>query len=308
MTRKVAPTGFGGPEQLALTTVPTPEPGEGQVRLAVRAIGVNPIDWKLYSGAMGTDPSLLGSIGVDAAGVVEAVGAGVDAWSEGDEVIASTVSGGAYADQIIATAETLTAKPAGLSFEQAASVPVVGGTAVHALEAAGVGAGDTVLVHGAAGGVGSLTVQLARLRGARVIGTASASNHDYLRSLGAEPVEYGPGLLERVRALAPEGVDAAVDTVGSDEALDTSVALVADPKRVVTIAGFGRAAELGITAIGGDGSGAEIRRAAVGEVAGLVADGTLTLPIERTYPLTETAAAHRDSKAAHTRGKLVVVP
>lgn len=308
MTRTVAPVDFGGPEQLALSEVPTPEPGPDDVRVAVRAIGVNPIDWKIYSGALGRDPQALGGIGFELAGVVEAVGEGVTAWHTGDEVIASQVPGNGYTDQAVVPAAGLLAKPEGLSWELAASVPVAGATAAHAVEAAGVADGTTVLVHGAAGGVGGLVVQLARRRGARVIATASERNHDYLRSLGAEPVAYGDGLLDRVRALAPEGVDAAIDTVGTDEAIDVSLALVGDPRQVVSIAGY-RRRDAGIYLIGGGGEpGIEIREAARPEVARLLASGDLTLPIQATYPLDRTAEAHREGLAGHTRGKLVIVP
>jgi NADPH:quinone reductase-like Zn-dependent oxidoreductase len=310
MTRIVAPADFGGPEQLALTEVPTPEPGAGEVRVSVRAIGVNPIDWKFYSGRMGTDPAILGAMGLEVSGVVAAVGDGVTGWSTGDEVIVPGVPGSAYADDVLAPADGLLAKPAGLSFEQAAAVTLVGGTAAHAVEAARVSEGDTVLVHGGAGGVGGLTVQLARRRGARVLATGAERNDAYLRELGAEPVRYGDGLQDRVRALAPDGVKAVVDTVGTDEAVDASLALVEDPARVVSIAAFGRGSD-GITLIGngpGADPGTELRTRARAEVAQLLADGELTLSIERTYPLEETAQAHRDSQAGHTRGKLVVVP
>ena len=308
MTRIVAPADFGGPEQLVLTEVPTPEPGPGEVRVAVRAIGVNPIDWKIYSGVMSRDPRALGGIGFELAGVVDALGEGVTDWSLGDEVIAVQVPGNAYTDAAVVPAAGLLAKPEGLSWELAASVPVAGGTAAHAVEAAGVGAGGTLLVHGAAGGVGGLVVQLARRRGARVIATASARNHDYLRSLGAEPVTYGEGLEDRVRALAPDGVDAAIDTVGTDEAIDVSLALVGDPRRVVSIAGY-RRRDTGIFLIGGGGDpGTEIRDAARPEVARLLASGELTLPIQATYPLEDTAEAHREGLTGHTRGKLVIVP
>ncbi|MGV1009693.1 MAG: NADP-dependent oxidoreductase [Dermatophilaceae bacterium] len=310
MSRIVVPTGFGGPEQLVLRVVPTPEPAPGQVRVAVRAIGVNPIDWKLYSGGFGTDTALLAVMGHDAAGVVDKVGEGVTDWAVGDEVIVNAIPGSGYADHVLVPPACLVRKPPELSFVVAAALPIAGGTAFHAVEAAGVSRGDTVLVHGAAGGVGSLAVQLAAQRGARVIGTASPANHDYLRALGAEPVAYGEGLVERLRAAAPEGVDAAIDTVGSDEALDTSVELVADRQRVVTIVAFSRAQELGITAIGGGPGadpGTELRNAARATLATLAAQGHLRVEIARTYPLTETAAAHAASRAGHTRGKLVVV-
>jgi len=203
MTRIVAPVDFGGPEQLVVSEVPTPLPGPGEVRVAVRAIGVNPIDWKIYGGRIGRDRDALANIGFELAGVVDAVGEDVEGRAVGDEVIATQVPGNAYTDAAVVPAAGLIAKPEGLSWELAASVPVAGATAAHAVEAAGVGDGGTLLVHGAAGGVGGLVVQLARRRGARVIATASERNHEYLRSLGAEPVTYGEGLGDRVRALAP---------------------------------------------------------------------------------------------------------
>lgn len=291
MTRIVAPARFGGPEVLALTEIQTPEPGTGEVRVAVRAIGVNPIDWKLYSGAFGDSPALLGASGNETSGVVDAVGPGVSHWSVGNEVIVYPIAGSAYAEHIV--------------------VPVAAGTGTQAVHAAGVREGDTVIVHGAAGGMGSMTVQLARLRGARVIGTASAGNHEFLRSLGVEPVEYGQGLVERARALAPDGVDAAIDAVGSDEALQTSIELVADRDRIVTLVAMDRAGDLGIRAIGGGPGadpGTDLRRASVAVVAAQVAAGTLTIPVERTYPLADAAQAHRDSRSGHTRGKLVILP
>lgn len=310
MIRVVLPTDFGGPEQLTLTEVPTPEPGAGEVRVAVRAIGVNPTDWKSYSGRMSRDPQALKATGNEVAGVVDAVGPDVDRWSPGDEVIVPRVPGPAYADAVLAPADGLVAKPTGLSFEQAAAATLVGGTAAHAVEAAGVADGTTLLLHGGAGGVGGLVVQLAKRRGARVIATGSEGSQDYLRELGAEPVTYGPGLLDRVRALAPGGIDTVIDTVGTDEAVDTSLTLVDDPKKVVSIAAFTRGGD-GITLIGG-GPGADpgtaIRTKAWSEIPRLIADGALTLPVERAYPLEETAQAHRDSQAGHTRGKLVVVP
>ena len=308
MTRIVAPVDFGGPEQLVVSEVPTPLPGPGEVRVAVRAIGVNPIDWKIYGGRIGRDRDALANIGFELAGVVDAVGDDVEHWAVGDDVIATQVPGNAYTDAAVVPAAGLIAKPEGLSWELAASVPVAGATAAHAVEAAGVGDGGTLLVHGAAGGVGGLVVQLARRRGARVIATASERNHEYLRSLGAEPVTYGEGLGDRVRALAPDGVDAAVDTVGTDEAIDVSLDVVGDPRRVVSTAAYQRRDD-GIVLIGGGRDpGTEIRDAARPQVARLLATGELTLPIQATYSLEATAEAHRAGLTGHTRGKLVIVP
>jgi NADPH:quinone reductase-like Zn-dependent oxidoreductase len=311
VTRVVQPRDFGGPDQLETVEVDTPEPGEGEVRLAVRAIGVNPVDWKHYDGLHSRDPEDLRTYGYEVAGVVEAVGPGVTAYAVGDEVVAAQVPGNGYADQVVVPASGLIPKPANVAFEVAASVPVAGGTAYHALEATHVSAGDTVVAHGAAGGVGTLLVQLADQRGARVIATASPANHDYLRSLGAEPVAYGDGLAERVRALAPDGIDVAIDLVGSDEAVDTSLELVPDRDRVLTIAAFGRAPGLGIHLIGngpGADPGVEVRQRGRAEVMRLLEDGTIDIPVERTYTLDEVADAHRASIAGHGRGKLVVVP
>lgn len=311
MTRVVQPRDFGGPDQLELVEVETPEPGTGEVRVAVRAIGVNPVDWYHYDGVHSDDPEDLLTFGYEVAGVVDAAGPRVTGFSVGDEVVVSDIPGNGYADHVVVPAAGLLAKPANVSFEVAASVPVAAGTAYHALEKTRVGAGDVVLAHGAAGGVGTLLVQLAVERGARVIATASPAKHDYLRSLGAEPVSYGDGLVDRVRAVAPDGVDVAIDLVGSEEALETSVALVPDRHRVLTIAAFGRAPELGIHLIGngpGADPGDEVRPHGRAEALRLLSDGHIVIPIERTYSLDEVADAHRASMTRRTRGKLVVVP
>jgi NADPH:quinone reductase-like Zn-dependent oxidoreductase len=187
---------------------------------------------------------------------------------------------------------------------------LAGVTAIHTLEATGVGEGDTLLLHAAAGGVGLVALQVARARGARVIGTASEAHHDDLRALGCEPVAYGPGLEDRVRALAPAGVDAAIDAVGTDEAIDASLALVSAHGRIATIAAFGRAAQEGVKLLGGGPGadpGAEIRDRARFELVQLVGEGKLSVPA-RSYPLAEVAAAHEASRAGHVYGKLVLVP
>ena len=202
-------------------------------------------------------------------------------------------------------------KPSTLTFEEASGLMLTGSTAVHALKVTGVGAGDTVVVHGASGGVGLMAVQLAVDAGARVIATAGESRHDYLRTLGAEPVAYGNGLIERIRALAPGGVDAAIDAAGTDEALDTSIALVADRNRITTIAGFQRGFELGIKVLGGvpgGDPGTEVRAAARLELVRLAEAGKLKVLVAATYPLAEAAAAHRALASGHTHGKIVLVP
>jgi NADPH:quinone reductase-like Zn-dependent oxidoreductase len=311
MTRAVLPRDFGGPDQLELVEVDIPEPGEGEVRIAVRAIGVNMVDLRHYDGFYGRDTEDLSTFGYEVAGVIEALGPGVPDFAVGDAVIASDIPGNGYADQVVVPASGLLAKPVTISFEVAASVPVAAGTAYHALEKTHVGAGDVVLAHGAAGGVGTMLVQLAVQRGARVIATAGPSNHDYLRSLGAEPVAYGDGLTDRVRELAPDGVDVALDLVGTEEALETSLALVPDRDRVLTIAAFFRAPELGIHLIGngpGADPGVEVRQVGRIEALRLLEAGAIDMPVIRTYSLAETAEAHRDTQTRHSRGKIVVVP
>jgi NADPH2:quinone reductase len=311
----VVATAFGGPEVLSLVDAELGEPQAGEVLVDVRAAGTNPIDFKLYSGSYGDDPaSLPMRLGFEASGVVRSTGGDVEGPSgpirPGDEVIVYSASG-AYASALVTPASTVVAKPEAMSFEEASGLMLTGATAVHALHAVSVSAGDTVLIHGAAGGVGLMAVQLAVTDGARVIGTAGESQHELLRSLGAEPVAYGDGLAERVRALAPEGIDAAIDMVGTDEALDVSTELVNDRSRIVTIAGFARFGELGIKAIGGGPGadpGTELRAAARLELVRRVEQGSLRVIVEATSPLSEVQAAHRELMAGHAHGKIVLIP
>jgi len=311
--RRVVAAAFGGPENLTVEEVELPDPGPGQVRVEVRGAGVNPADVKRYAGP--GDPARLPLVlGFEAAGVVTAVGEGAadDAGplAVGDEVIVFRTSG-AYATDLVVDDSTLTRRPATLDWPAAAGLLLAGATAVHTLEATAVAAGDTVLVHGAAGGVGLIAVQLARLRGARVIATANERNHDLLRELGAEPITYGDGLTDRVRALAPDGVDAALDMVGTDEAMDVSLELVADRGRIATIANFARGPREGVKLLGG-GPGADagdaIRMAARPELARLAGTGELRVVVAATYPLTDAADAHRQIATGHTTGKIILLP
>jgi NADPH2:quinone reductase len=317
MTRAAVATSYGSPEVLQVQELAPAVAGAGQLVVEVRAAGVNPVDAKIRAGLFGPDPSLLPRrLGLEAAGVVTSVGPppeGSDAswppFSVGDEVIAFRADG-AYATEVVVTPDALTPKPASLPWDEAAGLLLAGVTAVHALEATGVSEGDTVLVHGASGGVGQLVVQLARLRGARVLGTAGAARHDLLRDLGAEPLEYGDGLLERVRAAAPDGVDVSLDLVGTDEALDVSLA-VADRSRVATIAAAPRGLREGVRVLGGAPGadpGTEIRAAARAELARLAGDGSLRVLVSATYPLDDVVAAHRQIDSGHTVGKIVLVP
>ena len=228
----------------------------------------------------------------------------------GDDVIAYRIAGG-YATELVAPMSALVPKPASLGWPEAAGLMLTGVTAWHCLVATGVGAGDTVLVNGGAGGVGLMATQLTAGRGATVIATASPARHELLRELGARPVAYGPGLAERVRSAAPDGVTAALDLVGTDEAVDVSLELVADKARIATIAAFGRAGRAGIKALGGGPGadpGTDIRTAARPELARLAGEGRLRVIVAAVYPLTEAAAAHRAIMTGHTSGKIALIP
>jgi NADPH:quinone reductase len=310
----IAPA-FGGPEVLSVVEEPAAEPGPGQARITVRAAGVNPVDYKAYSGAFGADPARLPvRPGSEAAGVVNAVGP--DAVGPagpvgvGDEVIAYRAPG-AYATELVAPAAALVPKPRALDWAQAAGLMLTGVTAWHTLAATGVRQGDTVLIHGGAGGVGLMAVQLATERGATAVATASPARHGFLRDLGALPVAYGPGLAERVRAAVPGGVDAAVDLAGTDEAVDVSLELVADRSRIATIAAPRRGFEAGIKVLGGAPGadpGTQIRDAARLDLAQLAADRTLRVFVTQTFPLASAADAHRSIMSGHTAGKIALIP
>ena len=315
MSRVVEATAFGGPEVLAVLDHTAGEPGPGEAHITVRASGVNPVDYKVYSGAMGADPSRLPMrLGLEAAGVVTAVGP--DAAGArgpvvaGDEVIAFRISGG-YASALVVPAASLVPKPAALGWPEASGLMLTGATAWHALAATSVAAGDTVLMHGAPGGVGLMAIQLAISRGAHVIATGSPGHHELLREFGATPVAYGDGLADRVRAAAPHGVDVALDLVGTDEALDVSLDLVSDRSRIATIANARRGLELGIKVLGGAPGadpGTEIRAAARPELARMAGDGTLRVLVTDTFALEEAADAHRLLMQGHVAGKLALLP
>lgn len=291
----------GGPEVLQLAEFDTPEAGTGQVRVRVKAAGVQPYDAAVRAGWVppGKGPELPKVPGNEFAGVVDQVGAGVTGVAPGDEVLGFGQLD-AYAEYIVVPADQVTAKPAAMPWEVAGGFTAGAQTAHIALQELGVGAGDTLLVHGAAGAVGTVAVQLAVLWGATVIGTAREENHEYLRSLGAIPVAYGDGLLDRVRALAPDGVTAALDGAGGD-ALAVSLALVADRKRILTLVEHDKAEELGIRLTPPLRSHARLA-----ELAALYASGGLRIHVRATYPLDRAADAHREIETGHGRGKLVV--
>lgn len=315
MTSTVVATAFGGPNVLSVIDREVGDPGPGQVRIDVRAAAVNPIDWKSYSGMMGSDPSSLPVLlGREFSGVVSAVGDSAvgpaGPLTVGDEVIAYALEG-AYAEQALANADDVLLKPASLDWPAASGLLVVGTTAVHALETVNVASGDTVLLHGGAGGVGLVLIQLAVSRGASVIATASEGHHDDLRALGAIPVTYGEGLADRVRALAPDGVDAAIDAIGTDEAVQVSIELVGDRARRVSIAAFGVQDSDQVQLIGGGPGadpGTEVRNAARPDLLRWAGDGTLVVQVAQTFPLAQAADAHRLGMKGHTSGKIVLIP
>jgi NADPH:quinone reductase len=308
--RKWVAIEFGGPEVLRCTDVAVPDPGHGQVTIDVRASGMNPADAKHI--APGQDRKLLPlPIGYEVAGVVTALGPGTELASGGgavgDEVVASQITGG-YTTAITVPASSVFAKPATLSFAEAASLLLVATTAADLLHASGAREGETVLLHGAAGAVGVMVLQEARQLGVRVIGTASPPNFGYVRRFGGTPVEYGPGLLERIRAAAPGGVAAALDTVGSDEAGDVSLALVGDRKRVVTIAAAPRAKADGYVFVGASNpESGPFRARARGGILKQAQDGHLVVPMAQTFAFDDAPAAFTMLTSPHAPGKLALV-
>jgi NADPH:quinone reductase-like Zn-dependent oxidoreductase len=293
---------YGDPDVLRVADVQAPHAGPGEIRIAVRAASINPIDWKKRSGMFAEQmplelPYVLGN---DASGVVDEVGDGVEGVAPGDEVFGFT-AGGHGSDAEYAVLDRWAAKPPELSFEEAGAYPVAVETSARVLDM--LGDGETVVINGAAGGVGSAAVQLARERGLRVIGTASERNHEYLRSLGAEPTTYGEGLVERVRALG--GADLAFDAVGFG-AVPALIEITGSPDKVVTIADY-TAGQYGVRVTGG-GSAEPNADYALDVAADLAVQGKFSLPVERTFSFDEAAEAHRVSESGHVRGKLLLVP
>jgi NADPH:quinone reductase-like Zn-dependent oxidoreductase len=289
--------------------IPDPVPAEGELLVRVKAAGVNPVDWKVTAGYLNgrLDIRLPVIPGWDVAGVVEALGPGAEGFSVGDEIFAynrtPVVQQGTYAELTVVPASYAAARPKQGTWAQAGGLPLVGLTALKSLAAiGGVGPADTVLVHAAAGGVGSTAVQIAKARGARVIGTASVHNHEFVRNLGAEPVEYGADLVQNVRDVAPEGVTAAADYVGGDEALDASFALVHDAGRVVSMT-MPEAVQRGGRYIFIEPDAPALR-----ELARLVDEGSLVCHVDQELALDKAAKAYRESMVGRTRGKIVLVP
>lgn len=302
-------TDFGGPEVLKQVPIDLPPPATGEVTIEVRASGMNPADYKHFS--PGQDPSLLPvTIGYEASGLISVIGADTEiatgGGGVGDEVVAFQIMG-SYATHITVRASDVFAKPGNLTFPEAANVLLVGTTASEMLHVTGVREGEVLLLHGAAGSVGISALQQARRLGATVIGTASETNFGVVERYGGVLVRYGPGLEERVRTAAPDGVAAVLDTVGTDEAIDASLAVVADPTRIVTIAAPQRAASDGLQWIGASNPNSGPYRASQrAQLLDMAAAGSLAVPIAMTFPMNDAPAAVAALMGKHPAGKLAL--
>jgi NADPH:quinone reductase-like Zn-dependent oxidoreductase len=305
MPKAVRFDNYGGIDVLAIADVPRPVPGEGQVLVQVKAAGINPGEDKIREGLLherwpATFPSGQGS---DLAGVVAQTGPGVTGFSAGDEVLGWTDNRASQAEYVVAEAGNLTARPAGLPWEVAGALFVAGSTAYAAVRAVAPGQGDTVVVAGAAGGVGTIAVQLARRAGATVIGLASEPNHAWLTAHGVIAVSYGDGVADRIRQAA-DRVDAFIDTVGGDYVRMAVEDLGVEPSRVDTIANFAAVEKYGIKA---EGSAFAASAAVLAELAGLVARGDLEVPVTATFPLDQVQDAYRRLDQGHLLGKIVLL-
>lgn len=301
---------WGGPQGWRLEDTTAPDPRQGEVTIRVRAAGMNPADRKHVT-APRPDVELPVPIGYEVSGEILAIGPGTRIGSGearvGDEVVAFRVQGG-YATALTIPADKAFHKPEPLSHAEAANLLLAGTTAAEMLERVHAQAGETILLHGASGAVGVMVLQLAALRGIRVIGTTSSAGAERVRRFGGIPLAYGEGLLDRVRATCPD-VDAALDAVGTDEAVDVSLALVEDRSRIVTIAAPGRAAEHGFVAIAGSQPSSAVFRDGIrAELVRLADQGRLTVPLARTYPLVEALEATRFLAEGHPGGKLALIP
>jgi NADPH:quinone reductase-like Zn-dependent oxidoreductase len=297
---------YGGVDVLRVDEVDRPGPGQGQVLVRVVAAGINPGEAKIRSGALAqmwpaTFPSGEGS---DLAGVVEETGEGVTGFAPGDEVIGWTDNRASHAEFVVTGADNLVHKPAGVSWDAAGSLFVAGATAWAMVRAVSPGPGDTVVVAGAAGGVGSIAVQLAKIAGATVIGLASRANHAWLEDKGVIPVSYGDGVADRIRAAAGGEVDAFLDTVGGGY-VELALELGVRPERIDTIADFSAGKTYGVKT---DGSAVGSSAAVLDELAALIDQGKLEIPIADVYPLDRVQDAFRELERGHTHGKIVLRP
>jgi NADPH:quinone reductase-like Zn-dependent oxidoreductase len=306
MARAVRFDQYGGTEVLRVVDVPDPVPGPGEVLVRVKAASINPGEAKIREGELdsrfpATFPSGEGS---DFAGIVEGVGVDVTAVGIGDEVIGYTDNRASQAELVVVTAEQLTTRPPSVPWEVAGSLHVAGVTAWAAVRAVSLSDGDTVVVAGAAGGVGVFAVQLASVAGATVIGLAGESKHGWLRSHDVVPVLYGDGVEDRIRAAAPDGVDAFLDLVGGGY-VELALALGVAPDRIDTIADFEAVSKHGVK---GEGSAAGTGASTLAELAADVANGSLEVPIAATYPLEQVREAYAELEQGHTLGKIVLLP
>jgi NADPH2:quinone reductase len=306
MARAVRFDRYGGLDVLYVADVEPPEPAAGELVVAVRAAGINPGEAAIRTGALADrwPASFPSGQGSDLAGAVGAVGATVSQFAVGDEVLGWSWERSSQAELVAIPEEQLIAKPPQLSWEVAGSLYVVGVTAYAAARAVEAGPGDTVAVSAAAGGVGSVVVQLLKVRGADVVGIASERNHEWLRAKGVIPVAYGDGLGDRVRAAAPKGVDAFIDLFGPDY-VQLAVDLGVAPERINTIIAYEKAGEMGAKA---EGSGTATTTEVLAEMAALVAAGRIEIPIAATYPLDEVRAAYEQLEKRQTHGKIVLIP
>jgi NADPH:quinone reductase-like Zn-dependent oxidoreductase len=293
---------FGGPEVLQIVDLPDPHPAPGQVRIVVHAAGISATDLKIRAGELnfGQKPPM--TTGTDVAGVVDELGEGVTDVSIGDPIFGVSDTGAGAAELALLTHRA--SIPTALGFIDAAGLPVALETATRALDQLGVSKGTTLFINDASGGIGSTAIQLAVARGARVIGAASATNQNYISLFGAEPVTYGEGMVEQVRALAPEGVDAALDVQGNG-VLPELIDLAGEAARVVTLADFAGAKEYGVHLSNGYADGPAFHILA--EIGELIESGQFWLPVDRTFTLANIAEAHRVSETGRVRGRLVLV-
>ena len=312
MAQRWVATRYGNLDGLELQEVTPPAPGPGEVTIEVAAAGMNPADYKRV--LQGTNPSALPApVGFEVAGVLSAIGEGTEIASGparvGDAVLAFRISGG-YASALTVPAKDVFAKPEGLGFPEAANLLLAGTTAAEMLDVVHAQGGETVLLHGASGAVGVSVLQQARRHGVRVVGTAGEGSFDVVRRFGGTPVAYGPGLADRVReAVAPGGIAAALDAVGTDEAVDVSLELVPDHSRIVSIAAAGRAKGDGFRMIGGAmPASAAFRDRVRADLIALAAGGDLVVPMARTFPLAEARAALDVLRGEHPGGKLALIP
>lgn len=297
---------YGGIDVLKVVDVPAPAPGPGELVVRVKDAGINPGEAKIRAGMLherwpATFPSGQGS---DLAGIVEQVSDGVERWAVGDEVLGFTHNRASQAELVVVQADNVTARPAGVPWPVAGSLFVAGTTAYAVVRAVAASSGDIVVVAGAAGGVGSITVQLALLAGATVIGLAGEPNHAWLQKLGVVPVTYGDGVAQRIHDAAGGGVDAFIDLAGGDYvqlALDLGVS----PERIDTIVDFGAGQKYGVKT---EGTAAAANAGVLAELAALIDEGRLDVPIAHVYPLEQVRDAYAELEQGHTRGKIVLEP